>query len=839
MKIRFGLHGSTLLFYGLIALMALVSIVSFVSAWSRLNRPFAGFLVYYPPYVGSLGVKEWPGTEAGLKYLDRIVSVDGRPAQTGKDIADAVRQKKPGTLVPYTVESGGKIREIVVPVVLFSLWDLVQVFLTPAICGLILCALGVIVVFLKADILTSWVFLFFTFSLGAYLITPFEIMSGYLLVRVHYIAANFYPFAVLHLALIFPDRKRFLIKYPAFEYLPYIPSLILIVAWQVYLTFFPELLSSNSILSSLLSYRFLGTVTRLFLFISVLIFVILVLHSVFKASSAQARQRARMILFGVGIGFLPPVIIMLGAHVLKLRPLYQILPFFVIVFPAAVSYSIVRHNLFDADTIIKRTVGYVVVTVGVVGIYVLTSIFFNVFLGQYQIAQSKVFPIIFTLVIILIFNPLRNRIQSLVDRLFFRKEYDSGEILDRIGGAMVSLLDLGQILKSMVKTFMEDMFISTSSVMLLNGARTEYQVYLADGERKNEIEKITLRKEQPLIQIIENEKRELTKYDILEDAKYQDVCKDCDRDFETLNASLMVPLVYQNQLIGLLNLGEKKSGKPYKREDINLLRTLAQQGAVAIQNARLFQENLEKQRMEEELNIARDLQMSMLPAQCPKIRGFKIAARSIPAREVGGDFFDFIEMVEGKIGLVVGDVTGKSVSGALVMAASRSIFRILSEEKLTVSEIMIRANGRAKKDIKKGMFVALLYAVLNSEDRVLSFCSAGQTHPMYYSSEAGIAKVLETKGDNFPLGILEECDYQETQIALRSGDRIIFYTDGIVEAMNEKQEIFGFDRLLDLLQSSGSISAEELLREILNKVKLFAGNAPQHDDLTLIVVGAD
>jgi serine phosphatase RsbU (regulator of sigma subunit) len=386
---------------------------------------------------------------------------------------------------------------------------------------------------------------------------------------------------------------------------------------------------------------------------------------------------------------------------------------------------------------------------------------------------------------------------------------------------------------------MEDMFINTSSVMLLAPAGAEFQVFLAEGEQKQIVEKVALKQDNPLMEIIRREKRELTKYDVLEDPRYRAVSESCAADFARLNASLIVPLVYQDQVIGSLNLGEKKSGKAYNREDIELLRTIASQGSVAIENARLFQENLEKQRMEEELNIARDLQMSMLPSVCPQIKGFTIAATSIPAREVGGDFYDFIEMGEDKLGLVVGDVTGKSVSGALVMSASRSVFRMLSEEQLTVGEIMIRANLRTKKDIKKGMFVALLYAVLNSKDRVLSFCSAGQTHPMYFSSETGRTNLLETKGDNFPLGILEESDYQETQIALKPGDRVIFYTDGIVEAMNEKQEIFGFERLLDVLQSAGPISADELLRDILNQVKLFTGNAPQHDDLTLIVIGVD
>jgi sigma-B regulation protein RsbU (phosphoserine phosphatase) len=386
---------------------------------------------------------------------------------------------------------------------------------------------------------------------------------------------------------------------------------------------------------------------------------------------------------------------------------------------------------------------------------------------------------------------------------------------------------------------MEDMFINTSSVMLLSPAGAGYQVYLADGERKQDVEKVAFKRDEPLVQIIEAEKRELTKYDVLEDPKYKLVCDQCAANFETLHASLMVPLVYQDQVIGVLNLGEKKSGKGYKREDIELLRTLAHQGAVAIENARLFQENLEKQRMEEELNIARDLQMSMLPAHCPEIKGFKIAAQSNPAREVGGDFFDFIEMGEERSGLVVGDVTGKSVSGALVMSASRSIFRMLSEEHLTVGEIMIRANKRIKKDIKSGMFVALLYAVLDGRNKILSFCSAGQTQSIHFSPKTGEAHLMETEGDRFPLGILDEVDYQETRVPLELGDRVIFYTDGIVEAMNEKKEIFGFERALEVVRAAGSMSAEALLKEILNKVNEFVGSAAQHDDLTAIVISVE
>jgi len=266
---------------------------------------------------------------------------------------------------------------------------------------------------------------------------------------------------------------------------------------------------------------------------------------------------------------------------------------------------------------------------------------------------------------------------------------------------------------------------------------------------------------------------------------------------------------------------------------------LAFLGAVAIEHGRLFKETLVKLRMEEDLSVARDVQMSMFPATCPEVEGYQIAASSTPAREVGGDFFDFIEIGEGRLGFVIGDVTGKSVSGALVVSASRSVFRMLSEEQLTVGEIMIRANRRTKKDIMRGMFVALLYAELNKEDRTLSLCSAGQTNPIHLSARSGDAILVDTEGDNFPLGIVDEPDYKETLLQLAPGDRVVFYTDGIVEAMNEKEEVFGFDRLVEVVKGANSMSADSLLKEIINRVNTFVGATSQHDDLTIIVLGVE
>jgi sigma-B regulation protein RsbU (phosphoserine phosphatase) len=233
--------------------------------------------------------------------------------------------------------------------------------------------------------------------------------------------------------------------------------------------------------------------------------------------------------------------------------------------------------------------------------------------------------------------------------------------------------------------------------------------------------------------------------------------------------------------------------------------------------------------------------MSMLPSSCPTLEGYQIAASSTPAREVSGDFFDFIDIDEGKMGFVIADVTGKSVSGALVMTASKSVFRLLSEDQLSVGEIMKRANLQIKKDITKakGMFVALLYAVLNVDDKSLGMCSAGQTQPILLSSKTGEATLIETEGDAFPLGIIDDADYQETQLQLYSGDLIVFYTDGVVEAMNKKEKMYGFDRFLEVIKVNSGLGADKFLEKLIDDINSFVGKAEQHDDLTIVVIKVD
>ena len=404
-------------------------------------------------------------------------------------------------------------------------------------------------------------------------------------------------------------------------------------------------------------------------------------------------------------------------------------------------------------------------------------------------------------------------------------------ILLDVTTALSQTLDLETLINKIIEKVTEILHTERSSLFLLDHEKDELWSRVAEGA---EVSEIRFPSSTGLAGYVASTGEVLNIEDAYKDPRFNPSI-DQITGYRTKSVICAPVINRKGKIIGITQAVNKKEGV-FDKEDEDLLLALSSQIAVAIENAWLFKQNLEKQRMQEELAIARDLQTSMLPAACPEIKGFKIAALSVPAREVGGDFFDFIEMGEEKLGLVIGDVTGKSVSGALVMSASRSIFRMLSEEEMTVAKIMTRANRRTKKDIKSGMFVALLYAVLNSKNKTLSLCSAGQTQPIYLSSKTGVAELVQTEGDTFPLGIFEDTEYRETRLQLSPGDKVVFYTDGIVEAMNAQKDIFGFDRLQEAVQAARAMSADALLKEILDRVNQFVGDATPHDDLTAIVL---
>ncbi len=299
--------------------------------------------------------------------------------------------------------------------------------------------------------------------------------------------------------------------------------------------------------------------------------------------------------------------------------------------------------------------------------------------------------------------------------------------------------------------------------------------------------------------------------------------------------ALVVPLVTQGELIGTLNLGPRLSEQDYSTDDRRLLATLAAQAAPAIRVAQLVREQAaeaaERERYEQELKVAQLIQQQFLPHQLPNLPEWQIAAYYGPARVVGGDFYDFIELGEGRIGIVVGDVTDKGVPAALVMARTHSILRAEAPRLVAPGAVLARANDLLAEEMPERMFVTCLYMVLDPATGHVVYANAGHNLPYVHTGDG----VVEFRATGMPLGLLPGLEYEEKEGEIGAGDSILLYSDGIIEAHDPAGDMYGFPRLRDDMESH--LSGTELLDELLDRLHRFTGSDwEQEDDITMVAL---
>jgi serine phosphatase RsbU (regulator of sigma subunit)/anti-sigma regulatory factor (Ser/Thr protein kinase) len=299
---------------------------------------------------------------------------------------------------------------------------------------------------------------------------------------------------------------------------------------------------------------------------------------------------------------------------------------------------------------------------------------------------------------------------------------------------------------------------------------------------------------------------------------------------------LAIPLVSQGELVGLLNLGSRLSEQDYSSDDRGLLTTLATQSAPAVRVAQLVQDQQiqarENERIQYELRVAQLIQKTLLPKDLPALPGWKVNAYYQAARQVGGDFYDFIYFDDGRLGLVIGDVTDKGVPAALLMATTRSVLRAVAQRVVKPGQVLERVNEIIYQDIPPKMFVTCLYALLDPETGQLIYANAGHDLP-YHRHQLG--EVTELRATGMPLGLMPGMKYEEKETTLAHGDSILFYSDGIVEAHNSDRGMYGFPRLMKLM---GEYAEDSSLRDVvLEDLVEFTGPAwEQEDDITMVTL---
>ena len=307
------------------------------------------------------------------------------------------------------------------------------------------------------------------------------------------------------------------------------------------------------------------------------------------------------------------------------------------------------------------------------------------------------------------------------------------------------------------------------------------------------------------------------------------------RALKEAGVKLAVPLVSQGELIGLINLGPRLSEQEYSADDRKLLDDLATQAAPAVRVAQLVREQeieaRQRERLEQELRVARLIQQTLLPKEVPNLEGWEVSAYYQPARAVGGDFYDFLYFPDGLVGLVVGDVTDKGVPAALVMATTRTLLRGAAERLVAPGQVLQRVNELLHVDIPAKMFVTCLYALLDPATGHLRYANAGHDVPYRRTADG----VVELRATGMPLGLMPGMQYEEKETTLAPGESILFYSDGLVEAHSPTGDMFGFPYLRELMADHPG--GATLVGYLLDQLADFTGAGwEQEDDVTLVTL---
>jgi sigma-B regulation protein RsbU (phosphoserine phosphatase) len=412
------------------------------------------------------------------------------------------------------------------------------------------------------------------------------------------------------------------------------------------------------------------------------------------------------------------------------------------------------------------------------------------------------------------------RLKSAVDEL---------SILNDIATAVSSASSLERTIELIVHKCIKHLKVEQATITLLDAARvgTPFHTIIRGADTSSEI--LPYRLDAELTGWMLKHQKPL----IVNDLKGDDRFQATDRETCAVRSVLSVPLVLKGRMIGLLNLFNKRTGDDFSDADARLLGIIATQSAQVIEHARLFAEEQALKVMQEEMKLAYKIQMDLLPKAAPPFTGYDIAGTSIPAKAVGGDYFDFISLDDRKLALCLGDVSGKGMPAALLMANLQATLRGQVMIDPSPAQCLNRSNSLLFRSTDADKFATLIYGVLDRESNRLVFSNAGHNYPLLLEP-GGQPRRLELGG--LVLGCLEDFCYTEGIVEFEPGDTLLVYSDGITESIDANDEEFGEERLATLLRTHGAEPASQFIERIVAAVRTHAGELAQMDDMTLLVI---
>jgi sigma-B regulation protein RsbU (phosphoserine phosphatase) len=398
-------------------------------------------------------------------------------------------------------------------------------------------------------------------------------------------------------------------------------------------------------------------------------------------------------------------------------------------------------------------------------------------------------------------------------------------VLNEIAAELTSILDLDPLLERIGQLLRRLIDYQMFSIMLLDekGETLITRYVWRFGSAQTPLRSLSVTS--GLVGAAVREWRLVNVPDVRKDARYVAM------NPET-RSELVVPLFHKGRIIGVLDLEHTRTGF-FNEEHERVLTTLAAQVAIAIENAQLYQAvRTQEAQLERDISMAREVQLRLLPSVAPTWTNADMAVRFLPARTIGGDLYDFVEYGPGRMAIVLGDVSGKAAPAALFAALVSGIMRSAAQQRLEPARMLATLNNTIQERKLESQYVTMLFALWNDDSRTLQVANSGAVQPIL--CRHGQSSTVRAEG--FPLGLFPNASYDELNVATEPGDAIVFFSDGILDAENEQREMYGPERLAELLCSRGEQSAQEIADAILNDVSRFQGEQERFDDETIIVL---
>jgi serine phosphatase RsbU (regulator of sigma subunit) len=674
--------------------------------------------------------------------------------------------------------------------------------------------------------------------------------------NIFYIWEFFFPLLLLF-SLVFPEENPYLKRYPKLKYLifiPYVFHLFLVLIFY----------DPNRIISSLdvekmgsLARFFLDPISSVLKYVAVLFGVLYEIHVQFhsfvdlvylllalwflykgykKINVPTLKKQVNLLVWGIrssvglyAIVFILPVLTPLDLSD-NLRYFLTIVA--LVVGSGSIAWAIIRHHFLDVKLIVRQSLVYTLTTALFVGAYFLIIRQFGRLIQNMMGKETPAVDIAFVILAIIFFQPIMGQLDDMIKKFFIKERSDYRAVMETFSRKLVTIFDFKELKETMMDVLKKEMLVENVYLCVSDKRQSEKSKkseYILFSDDPQEEKTQFFNKSDPLFPILEKKTRPV----FLRDLGITEEKSSLYSFLSKLEVFLMVPMFSQDELVGFIGLTKKTTRFRYSYEDMTLLGVLANQMVIAINNARLYQESLEKQKLEEELALARQIQVGLLPKVCPKGEFFEFSAFTQPARQVGGDYYDFLMTEEGRIGIAIADATGKGIPAAMLISLVHASLRAEVKNRLCPSRVMTNVNQLIFSSTSSEKFATMFYGELDPTQRKLTYSNAGHNYPVVVHQDGRI-EFLDTGG--MLLGAFENSLYERGEMLLEKNDTVFFYSDGLTENFNEREEEFGEKRLLDLLLQNRSLDPERLKEKIIEEANSFTGGIPPYDDFTILIL---